>query len=973
MKKNIFRVSMTALIMFVIAVAWSACSSKYKYETVKGDPTKTRIYTLDNGLKVYLSVNKEAPRIQAYIAVRTGSKNDPAETTGLAHYLEHLMFKGTKQFGTTDPEAEAPYLEEIMSLYEHYRTLTDPEERREAYHQIDSVSQLAAQYNIPNEYDKLMAAIGAEGTNAYTSNDVTCYTEDIPSNEVENWAKIQADRFQNMVIRGFHTELEAVYEEYNIGIAQDSRKLWQAISALLFPGHPYGTQSTIGTQEHLKNPSIVNIKNYFDKWYRPNNVAICMAGDFNPDEVIATIDKYFGQWEAGEDVSQPEFPALQTYTAPRDTTVYGLEAEAIWMGWRFDRGNSLQVDTLNIIEGLLSNGTAGLFDLDINQQMKMLGAWAGVEQLRDHSAFIMGGTPRDGQTLDEAKALMLDEIAKLKAGDFSDDLLPSVVNNAKLNFYNSLESNRARANMFVDTYINEVPWAQQAGLLDRLEHITKDEVVAFANKHFADNYVVVYKRQGEDKTLKKIDKPAITAIPTNRDTVSQFVKDIQAAKVKPIEPHFVNYKKDLSFGTTDNNLPYVYVKNVENGRFQLVFRYEFGNEADLNYAYAGDYLDYLGTDSLTNEQIKQQFYKLACSYHFSVGQRAISVSLNGLSENIPEALSLLEHVMKCAKADKDSWLQYVGLEEKSRQDNKLNQRANFSALVQYGLYGEYNSVRNDLSIAQLKETDPEQLVSLLSNLADYEHTVLYYGPMSTKELTKTIAAHHHVATTLKPAPESKHYALQATPENEVVIAPYDAKNIYMRMIHSEDRQWNPDEAAVKALFNEYYGGGMNTIVFQELREARGLAYNAYAAYVEPTYSDQPEYFFTHIITQNDKMTDCIRQFNVILDTIPQSEQAFSIAKEALTKRLASQRYTKFSLINSWLQARWLGIDYDLNERIYKALPDLGLQDVVEFEQTNIAGKPYRYVILGNEHDLDVKALEQIAPIKRLTTEDIFGY
>ncbi|MBQ5970940.1 MAG: insulinase family protein [Prevotella sp.] len=973
MKKNIFSVCMTVFAVLVIAASLSACSGKYKYESVKGDPTKTRIYTLDNGLKVYLSVNKEAPRIQTYIAVRTGSKNDPAETTGLAHYLEHLMFKGTKQFGTTDPEAEAPYLEEITNLYEKYRTLTDPEERRVAYHQIDSVSQLAAQYNIPNEYDKLMAAIGAEGTNAYTSNDVTCYTEDIPSNEVDNWAKIQADRFQNMVIRGFHTELEAVYEEYNIGIAQDSRKLWQAISAMLFPGHPYGTQSTIGTQEHLKNPSIVNIKNYFDKWYRPNNVAICMAGDFDPDEVIKTIDKHFGSWKPGDDVAQPEFPAMKPITSPRDTTVYGLEAEAIWMGWRFDRGNSLQVDTLNIISDMLSNGTAGLLDLDINQQMKMLSAWAGTEQLRDYSALIMGGSPRPGQTLEEAKALMLSEIEKLKAGDFSDDLLPSVINNSKLSFYNRLESNQARANMFVETYINEMPWEQAAGLLSRIENMKKEDIVAFVNRHFADNYVVVYKRQGEDKTLKKIDKPAITAIPTNRDTVSQFVKDIQDAKVKPIKPRFVNYKKDLTFGTTDNNLPYIYVKNVENGRFQLAFRYEFGSDADLRYSYAGDYLDYLGTDSLTNEQIRQQFYKLACNTDINVGQRNVTVTLNGLSENMGEALALLEHVMKCAKPDAEAWAQYVALEEKARFDNRLNQRENFSALVQYGIYGEYNPQLNDLSIDSLRRTDPETLVTLLHNLSEYQHSVLYYGPLSKKQLARVVAENHVVPTEMNAVPEGKHYVLQPTPANEVLVAPYNAKNIYMRMIHNEQREWNPDEAAVKALFNEYYGGGMNTIVFQELREARGLAYNAFAAYVEPMYKDQCEYFFTHIITQNDKMMDCVRQFNAILDTIPESEQAFTIAKEALTKRLASQRYTKFGLINSWLYAQWLGIDYDINERVYKALPELTLKDIVKFEQENIAGKPYRYVILGEPSDIDMPALQKIAPVRILSTTEIFGY
>ena len=968
MKKTI----LSAIIM-LCAVLGTATAKDYKYETVKGDQMQTRIYTLDNGLKVYLSVNTEKPRIQTFIAVRTGSKNDPAETTGLAHYLEHLMFKGTKQFGTTDPDAEAVLLNDIESRYEEYRLITDPELRRQKYHEIDSVSQLAARYFIPNEYDKLMAAIGAEGTNAYTSNDVTCYTEDIPSNEVENWARIQGDRFQNMVIRGFHTELEAVYEEYNIGIAQDSRKLWEAMSKMLFPTHPYGTQTTIGTQEHLKNPSIVNIKNYFNKWYRPNNVAICMAGDFNPDEVIAIIDRYFGEWKPGQDVRQPVFPSLKPITAPRDTTIYGLEAETLWMGWRFDRGNSLQIDTLNIVGSMLSNGTAGLIDLDINNQMKMLSAWAGSESLRDHSAFIMSGTPKEGQTLDEVRTLLLAEVEKLKNGDFSDDLLPSIINNAKLEYFTSLESNRNRANLFVETYINEIPWEQQVGYLDRISGITKEQVVDFARRHFGQNYVTVLKRQGEDKTLKKIDKPQITPIPTNRDLMSQFVKDIQNSNVKPIQPRFVDFQRDLTFGKTKKQLPYIYVKNTENGRFTLSFYYDFGNESDLRYSYAKEYLDYLGTNKYTNEQLKQQFYKLACNYSISVGARQLSVSLNGLAENMPQALTLLEHLLQNAKVDNDAWQQLVALEEKSRNDAKLNQQQNFSRLVQYGIYGPYNPSRHDLSIAQLRQQDPQELLTLLKNLSKYDHTLLYYGPLSEQELAKVVTKAHKTSKKLTAVPEGKHYTMQATPQNEILLAPYDAKNIYMRMIHNEQRPWQPQEAAVKALFNEYYGGGMNTIVFQELREARGLAYNAFAAYMEPSYKDQKEYFFTHIITQNDKMMDCVRQFHQILDTIPESETAFSIAKDALTKRLQSQRTTKFSLINAWLSAKRMGIDYDINKNIYAALPALQLSDIVRFEQQQMASKPYRYVILGDEKELDIKSLEQIAPIRRLSTEEIFGY
>ncbi len=388
------------LTMCTLVLGMSAQAKDYKYETVKGDLMQTRIYTLDNGLKVYLSVNHEKPRIQTYIAVRTGSKNDPAETTGLAHYLEHLMFKGTDKFGTNNPEAEAPLLADIEQRYEAYRKLTDPEVRKQAYHEIDSVSQLAAQYFIPNEYDKLMAAIGAEGTNAFTSNDVTCYTEDIPSNEIENWAKIQSDRFQNMVIRGFHTELEAVYEEYNIYLTDDGDKVWKAMGEKLTPTHPYGTQTTIGTQEHLKNPSITNIKNYFKKWYVPNNVAICMAGDFDMDKTIAIIDKYFGDWKPGADVTQPVFPVQKPLTAPVDTVVIGQQAENVWVGWLAKKASDLQCDTLDVISYMLSNDKAGIFDLNLNQQMKVLSAWASLYDEQDYSSFILNGMPKPEQSLE---------------------------------------------------------------------------------------------------------------------------------------------------------------------------------------------------------------------------------------------------------------------------------------------------------------------------------------------------------------------------------------------------------------------------------------------------------------------------------------------------------------------------------------------------------------------------------------------
>ena len=963
-----------ALIFLVtIVCGLVSCNGSRDYESVNGDPMQTRIYTLDNGLKVYLSVNKEEPRIQTYIAVRTGSKNDPAETTGLAHYLEHLMFKGTKQFGTTDPEAEAPLLDEIEQRYEEYRTITDEATRKQKYHEIDSVSQLAAKYFIPNEYDKLMAAIGSEGSNAFTSNDVTCYVEDIPANEIENWAKVQADRFQNMVIRGFHTELEAVYEEYNIGLSSDGNKQYEALLAKLFPTHPYGTQTTIGTQQHLKNPSITNIKNYFAKWYVPNNVAICMAGDFDPDKTLEILKKYFGEWKAGEDVTQPTFPDLEPLTQSVDTTVVGLESENIWLGWRSEKASSLQNDTLELVSAVLYNGKAGLLDIDLNQEMKVMDAGAFAEPMLDHGFFLLAGQPKEGQSLDEVKELLLGEINKLKCGDFDEDLLLSALNNKKLDDLRSLDHNSARVSKMLNAFINGIEWQQLVGQKDRLAKITKQELVDFAKRFFTEGYVAVYKRQGEDTTQKKIDKPAITPIPTNRDLVSQFVKDIQEAEVKPIEPQFLDYKKDLSFFTTQKGLPVIYKQNTENGLFELQFRYEFGQEDDNRYDVAANYIDYLGTDKLSAAQVKHQFYKMACNYAISVNADAITIGLSGLAEYMPDALALLEDLLHNAKVDEDAYQQMVGLILKNRQDQKSEQRSCFAMLGEYALYGPHNAMRDNMTEQQLRETNPQELLDLLKNISQYEHQVLYYGPIAEEKLDGCLSDLHHTEKDLKPVPEGKPYELQTITEPEIIIAPYDAKNIYMRMFVNEGRQTNLDEHATIELFNEYFGGGMNGVVFQEMREARGLAYNAMAYYLTPAKKGQPEYFLTHIITQNDKMMDCVKQFREILDKMPASEAAFQIAKDALTKRLASQRTTKFGVIRAYISDKRQGFDFDVDKKIYEDLQNLTLQDITNFEQANIAGKTGRYVILGNEKELDMASLGQIAPIRRISLEEIFGY
>ena len=687
-------------------------------------------------------------------------------------------------------------------------------------------------------------------------------------------------------------------------MASDNTKEFAALWKLLTPTHPYGTQTTIGEQEHLKNPSIINIQNYFHRYYVPNNVAICMSGDFDPDQTIAIIDKYFGSWKKSDNLSRPEFSAQPDITAVKDTAVVGKDAENVMLAWKFKGANDKENDVLDVISEMLTNGKAGLMEVDLEQQMKIAAASAFIYGLHDYSAFIVAGTPNKDQKLEEARALLLDEMAKLRRGEFDNDLLPSVIANKKLNYYKSLDDNEERTNIMVDAFINDQKWEDVASKLDRQSKLTKQDIVDFAKKYLRDdNFVCVYKRMGEDNTLKKIEKPAITPIPANREYESDFVKEIKNAKVPDIQPQFLDFKKDLTVTKTSKKLPLIYKQNTQDDLFNLTFRYEFGDEDDIRYSYAAQYLNYIGTDKKSVSAIKQAFYKLACNYSIVQGSKTLQINLNGLNENLPAALNLMEEILHHAKADKNSWNQFIDLMEKMQTDAKTNQQSNFSYLWAYSTYGAYNPIRNAIKTADLRKMDPQELVNLLGGPNNMEHTVTYYGPYSEKQLNAMLAKEHKTAKKLAAVPEGKEYKMEEIKQNEIYIAPYEAKNIYLRYYQNEGKKSSVNDEALVSLFNEYFGGGMNAIVFQELRETRGLAYNAWASYLTPTRKDEKDYFVKHIISQTDKMMDCIHVFDEITNNLPQNEASFNLAKQSLMKSIQSRRITKDGVINAYLNAK----------------------------------------------------------------------
>lgn len=959
----------------VIVLLAVACkeTSPFKYESVPNDPMKARIYTLDNGLKVYLTVNKETPRIQTYIAVRVGGKNDPAETTGLAHYFEHLMFKGTQKFGTQNYEKEKPMLDEIERLFEVYRKTTDEAERKAIYHQIDSVSYEASKYAIPNEYDKLMAAIGANGTNAYTGFDETVYVEDIPSNQIDNWAKIQADRFENNVIRGFHTELETVYEEKNMSLTSDGRKVYEAVLSALFPDHPYGTQTVLGTQENLKNPSITNIKNYHNVWYVPNNMAICMSGDFDPDQTIEIINKYFGHLKPN-----PELPKLPVthespVKAPVVKEVMGVDAENVTLGWRFPGAASAEEDLLNLTSEIINNGKAGLLDVDLIQQQKVLSCYAGTYGMSDYNAFVMSGRPKQGQTLDEVKDLFLAEIEKLKKGDFDEGLLEAAINNYKLMQMYRLDNNESRADMFVSAFINGVDWKDEVAQLDRLSKVTKQQIVDFSNKYFGDNYALVYKREGKDPNEKKIEKPKITPIVMNRDSSSVFLKDIQASNVAPIEPVFLDYDKDLQKLTAKSNIPVLYKQNATNDIFSLMYVFEMGNNNDKAMGTAFEYMKYLGTSKKSLKEINEEFYRLACYFSVFPGSDRTYVMLEGLKENMPKAMALFEEILADAQVNKEAYGNLAGDILKKRVDAKLNQSQNFNKLIQYAIWGPQSPATHVLSTADLQQMDPQELVDRIHKINSYEHKILYFGPEKPEALLDLIKQYHNVPEQLNPVPAEAEFKQQETEGNKVFLAQYDAKQIYFSAVSNRGEKFDPAIQPMLNMYNEYFGGGMNAIVFQEMRESRGLAYSAGAYLISPSKLKYPYVYRTFIATQNDKMIDALKAFDDIINNMPESEKAFNLAKDALITRLRTERITKSDVLWSYLSAQDLGLNVDSRKELYEKVPSMTLADIKAFQEKWVKGRKYTYCVLGDENDLDLKSLQQYGPITKLSKEEIFGY
>ena len=816
----------------------------------------------------------------------------------------------------------------------------------------------------------MLGGIGAKGTNAYTSNEKTVYVNDVPSNQMEKWLKIEAERFRNPVLRLFHTELETVYEEKNRGLDSDGRKMFEALLDGLFPNHQYGQQTTIGTIAHLKNPSLVAINKFYCANYVPNNMAICLSGDFDFDETIKLIDKYFGGFERKED-SIFEVAKEDEIKEPIIKDVYGPEAERLYIGFRFPGADSETTNKLGLTDMILSNSTAGLIDLNLNQEQKIIGGGCFPHVLKDYSMHGFYGSPKKDQKLEEVKELLLAEIEKVKNGDFPDWLIPAIINDFKLEQIKKYESNNGRAGEFVESFTLDLPWEDFTNVINEMAKLTKQDIIDFANQYYRNNYVVVYKHQGIDESVMKVAKPKITPVDVNRTSQSDFLSNIMDEKVNEIDPVFLDFETDIQKSNIEE-VEVLYKENTENDIFKLDYIIEKGSNDNPKFKMAAEYLKYLGTTEISPSQKQEEFYKIGCEMNVSCNTEKIKISLNGLNENFEKAVTLTEDVLAHAIADEDALANLKMDMLKKRANAKLNkQTILFRAMGSYAKYGENSSFTNVLSDEEIENTTAQQLVDIIHSLTKDEHRILYYGPSSLSNLNENLSNLHKNTTALNPIAENNKFEELEINTNTVYVLDYDMKQAEVLFLAKGSKLKTADIPII-SFHNSYFGGGMSSIVFQELRESKALAYSVYSTYTIPKDDKHSHYSFSYIGTQADKLQEAMQGMMDLLTAMPESESNMESSQEGVIQKIRTERLTKSRILSEYQKAEKMGVAYDIRQDIYKSVPNFTMDDLTNFHNSYIKNDNYTIMVLGNK-DLKLDVLRQYGELKHLTLEDVFGY
>jgi len=947
-----------------LATADSRRGTELLARPLAGDGLSVTVHRLDNGLTVYISPDREQPRISARIVVRVGSRHDPPESTGLAHYLEHMLFKGTAILGTLDGTAEKPVLDRIQNLYASLYTERDSQRRQQLLAEIDRQTQSTTPWIIPNELNRLYSRLGITDVNAFTASDATTFIASLPSTRFAQWARIEAERLAHPSFRLFLPELEVVYEEKNEVLDSPELRMTEALLAALYPAHPYGTQTPIGRAEHLKNPAFADMVRHFERWYVPDNMAIVLAGDLDAEAAMPILRSTFGRWPRRP--LPPSPPGDSRIPAGRQfREIFAETEQSVNLGWRTVTRDHDDAAALAVMDMLLDNGRSGMLKADLVTSGKVMRAGAHPVVYREAGAWMMAAGARDGQSLEEVERLLLGMVERVRRGDFDEHELEAVVLNNEIAEQVRLETTDPRASVMANAFVFDQRWSHVVNRLPRLRAVRKVDVVRVANRYLGGDFVAIYRRKGVF-TPPKLTKVTFTPLAIDPDRQSAFAKAVEQAPAGTVEPRWAEQGRDywrdrVPAGKLLASL------NTRNRLFRLEYLFDLGSRRLPLICQALSLQRNAGAGDLSADLVQRQLFSFGSTVETSCAAEETKIVVEGTDANMEATLQLLDRWFHEPRFGEEEVLRLKETTFAQRKTDLEDPRTCAEALQEFSLRGEESSWRRVPSNSTLSVARAEELRAALRSFLHNAHKTLYFGPRPIGEASRAVALGRN------------HRSVGSRPPAR--MRPLSRSTIYVQNRNLVQAQISvafpggplrKQDQATALVLSQYLGQGLEGAVSQSVRESEGLAYSASASLEWGRRPRDASALVATLETETSKASRAIEQLVGLLRAARVDAARVSEVKLQLDQMLRASRpqpRKMGTLVDNWDE---YGERRDPRARLRASVAAVQPQDLLDFWR-RAAHRPFVIAVTGNRAELDLQRLAKLAPVREVEGAELFGY
>ena len=916
-------------------------------------------YKLENGLTVLLWEDHDAPDVTGYIAVRAGAVDEPAEYTGLAHYLEHMLFKGTQKIGALDWEKEKPIYDSIIALYDQYSEATDPKVRETLSTRINECSMRQAKVSSLEDFFVLLDLIGAEGVNAFTSYDLTAYMNSFPEAEMYRWLQIFSERLINPVFRTFQAELENVFEEYNMYANEPSSQAQKQLMEDIFKGSPY-ERDVIGLPEHLKNPRLSKLIEFYNTWYVPNNMALIIVGDFDAEKAKPMIAETFSRLQPKELPARPSYPEVSFAGNPTKHYNLGYNPQVAWVYQGVKEGDPDQ-DVLDFVCALLYNGQIGLLD-KVNTKGDVTASYAYSDARRNTGRVMIMAVPyydANQQMFESDKAtknIIMREVEKIKSGNIDDELIANVKHLYAQSAKVEEESPQFKIQNLLYSFVYNKSTEDIFTANERIQNLTKEEIVRVAKKYFDAPYMTVsFDEDTKTPKAKTLPKPNIKPVEPSREETA-YAKAFKAMPKNAIKQTFNDFS-EVKVASLGENVTLHYTPNTKNDVFTLQLRYGVGAHEMPLLPYATILMEnagIMGSPNIEGKDFDQKVAELGGSVSYGCSDSYFSVVISGEEQNLAKIMNLVSRQLLMPYLEQKQLDAIKGSEFFSRLSRQKRTAVQKSALMQYALYGKKSAYLDEVPFADIWGLGLPRVQSLVAQAREYALDVFYCGSLPKDQLVAALPLTEGMKPSTSPFVQDRVSYDKPT----VLFLPNSNVQQADLYFYINGRPYDIASDVQSDAFNQYMSGGFTGLIMYEIREKRSMAYTAYGVDATPVLPGKDCYFYGYVGTQSDKVVDAISTYMDILTDMPKDSANFEALRAALKQAGQTAKPSMRSKAATYEYWTRLGYKEDPAKVNAKKIDELTFNDIEKFYEENIKGKPVTVILMGDPKKIDLKAIEK---------------